>query len=494
MRVAGNLPRHLLLSGILGISTLACSQSNTAGPAADGTPNSAGSTGGSTSSRGGSIATPGTGGAALGGTTTSGGTSTAQGGQGSGGTPATGTTAASTGGSGTTGFGGNSATGGGDGRTGSTGGLAAGGAGSGGRAAGGGEVGGTTSTGGASKSGGNGGGTSKGGTNGNAGSMSAGGTASSAGGSSSSEVTIVPDPSWTCGMPEGIPSPTGGTLVFRATLQLGATHDLGNSQFGHRRILDVKGGTLKGDRVEATLMNLGLDLELTLSNGSIELEQINILKASDGTLIYMRNCGVAAAGDKVVRVVADFEVATSKSLAWLNTGKYVGTRVVDAAASTLQLDVYDVSKVTASATKVQLKDPAGVPNVSWDCVAGSGSQGATVFTENVTLGSSVSVGASKRGNRNIIPITGGTTTGKVEGSILAGGGDYQLSGLDARYTLAPKDGEFILVRNCGAMSSLFPVFEARADGPYAFLNENKYISSAPGSGSGGVSITFYERK
>jgi len=339
-----------------------------------------------------------------------------------------------------------------------------------------------------------GGGTASGGVSSTGGSTSPGGASGIGGGAGAADATIVPDPSWTCGMPEGIPAPTSGKLVFSATLQLGATHDVGNTQFGHRRILDVKGGTLKGDRVEATFMNLGLDLELTLSNGAIELEQINILKATDGTLIYMRNCGVAAAGDKAVRVVADFEVATSKSLAWLNTGKYVGTRVVDAAAGTLQLDVYDVSSVTAAATKVQLKDPAGVPNVSWDCVAGSGGPGATVFTENVTLGSSVTVGASKRGNRNIIPITGGTTTGKVVGAILAGGGDYQLSGLDARYTLAPKDGEFILVRNCGPSNALFPVFEARADGPYAYLNENKYISSGPGAGSGGVSITFYERK
>jgi hypothetical protein len=320
-----------------------------------------------------------------------------------------------------------------------------------------------------------------------------GGAAGIGGGSTASNATIVPDPSWTCGMSAGIPAPELGTLLFRATLQLGETHDVGNTQFGHRRILDVKGGTLTGDRVQATFMNLGLDLELTLSNGAIELEQINILKASDGTLIYMRNCGVAPAGDTTVRVVADFEVATSKSLAWLNNGKYVGTRKVDAAARTLQLDVYDVSSVTTAEPKIQLKDPSGVPNVSWDCPAGSGSQGATVFTESVTLGASISIGTTKRGNRNIIPITGGTTTGKVAGSILPGGGDYQLGGLDARYTLAPTGGEFILVRNCGS-GTLYPVFEARADGPYAYLNENKYISSAPGVSGGGVSITFYERK
>jgi hypothetical protein len=96
-----------------------------------------------------------------------------------------------------------------------------------------------------------------------------------------------------------------------------------------------------------------------------------------------------------------------------------------------------------------------------------------VFTENVSLGSSISIGASKRGSRNIIPITGGTTSGRVKGKILSGGADYQLSGLDARYTLAPSDTDFIIVRNCGS-NGLVPVFETRVNGKYAFLNETKY--------------------
>src|SRR5690606_12080546 len=134
----------------------------------------------------------------------------------------------------------------------------------------------------------------------------------------------------------------------------------------------------------------------------------------------------------------------------------------------------------------------GVLHQTWECVKLTGSQGATVFTEVVTLGASVNIGASKRGNRNIIPITGGTTSGRVVGKILDGGADYQLSGLDARYTLAPNDGEYIVVRNCGS-GGLVPVFEARLDGPYAFLNENKYLSSGPTVSGSSVSSTFYEK-
>ena len=341
------------------------------------------------------------------------------------------------------------------------------------------------------------GGSTSGGATGNGGGSAGGVAGTGTVGGGSGEATIVPDPSWTCGMPDGIPAPSSGTLAFSVSLTLSATHNVGNTQYGKRRQLDVSGGTITGDKIKGTVLTGGLDYELTLSTGAVELEEVLIYKTSDNTSIFVRNCGVAAAGDSVVRIVPDIEAPTGGSYAWLNTTKLVGTRTV--AGDKITLDIYDVSKATAGSAKVQLKDPAGVPNTAWDCVTGSGSKGDSVFTENVTLGSTFSVSNAKRGSRNVIPITGGTTTGKVAGKILNGGADYQLAGssgttLDARYTLAPSDGAFIIVRNCGPSSGLVPAFEAAVDGPYKFLNDGKFLSSAPGAGSGGVSITFYERK
>ena len=350
------------------------------------------------------------------------------------------------------------------------------------------------------------GGSSEGGGGSNGTGGANGGAGGSAGGTTSTDATIAPDASWACGMSTGIPVPTRGTLVFSASLQLGTTHDVGATQYGHRRVIDVKGGTFTGSRIQGSFVTGGLDLELTLSNGAMELEEIDVLKTSDGTLIYMRGCGMALAGDSAVRVVPDFEVATSSSFAWLNTGKFAGTRVLDSTGSQIQLDVYDISSVTVSNPTIQFTVPSGVPAQPWNCSTNTGTEGASVFTESVTLGSSLSIGASKNGTRNIIPITGGTFTGSIPttgssvsftGTILNGGGDYQLIGtttkLDARYTLASNDGEFVLVTNCGPMGALVPEFETRAAGPYAALNNNNYLSSNPGSASGGVSITFYVR-
>ena len=183
-----------------------------------------------------------------------------------------------------------------------------------------------------------------------------------------------------------------------------------------------------------------------------------------------------------MRVVPDFEVASTSSLAWLNTGKFAGTRVLNTAESTLELTVYDISKVVTAAPWIRLADPTDVPNQTWECSTATGSKGATVFTASLDIGASLLVGASKHGTRQIIPITGGTTSGRVAGAVIPGE-DFQLIGpppkYDARYTLSTNDGELIFLRNCGPTGALVPTFEARADGPYAFLNANTFLELQP---------------
>jgi hypothetical protein len=106
------------------------------------------------------------------------------------------------------------------------------------------------------------------------------------------------------------------------------------------------------------------------------------------------------------------------------------------------------------------------------------------------------VGPAKKGTRNIIPITGGTLSGKIAGKVLAGGADYQNlanpATIDARYLWQTSDGEVIIVRNGGSFGLLAPSFEVRVDSKYAWLNKGLYLSSNPGPGSGGVGLTFYE--
>ena len=197
----------------------------------------------------------------------------------------------------------------------------------------------------------------------------------------------------------------------------------------------------------------------------------------------------------------DFEAPNVGEHAWLNSGKFVARREVNAAAKTMRLRVYDVANVTAGSGNdgtLTIAKPANVPAQPWSyrMKESSEQQGEILITENVTLAASQRVGASKRGDRNIIPITGGTVKGRISGKVLMGGADYQIltppATIDAHYLWQMDDGEIVIVRNGGGFGALVPTFEARVDGPYAYLNKGSYLSSNPGRGEGGVALTFYE--
>src|SRR5690606_19614241 len=139
-------------------------------------------------------------------------------------------------------------------------------------------------------------------------------------------------------------------------------------------------------------------------NGTVEIEQILVLQATDGSYLYVRNAGTGpAAGD--VRIVLDFEAPSASEHAWLNSGTYVARRELNASASTLSLRVYAFSDVPVDvANAIEITKPADVPAQPWDYRRRSPSeqQGEMLIVENVTLGPSQSVGESKRGRRNII--------------------------------------------------------------------------------------------
>ena len=325
-------------------------------------------------------------------------------------------------------------------------------------------------------------------------------TGQNAQGNSSAKV-LVPHESWNCGMPDGIPAPEIGSLIFEIAMKFDKVLDVGRTPFGDRKVVVAREGTLSGPKLTGTVMPGALDFELKLSNGAIEIEQILVLKTDDGKYIYVRNAGTGPDSNDV-RVVMDFEAPNAAPSAWLNSGKYVARRSVNVAGNTLTIRVYDVSNVslpTGSANITRISKPAGTPSQPWDYrkPTPSEKQGDVLITETVTLSPSQSVGMSKRGNRNIIPITGGELSGRIPGKVLFGGADYQnLSAppaIDARYLWQANNGDIIIVRNTGS-GTLIPTFEVRVDSPYAFLNNGLFRSSPPGMRPGGVGITMYESK
>ena len=132
-----------------------------------------------------------------------------------------------------------------------------------------------------------------------------------------------------------------------------------------------------------------------------------------------------------------------------------------------------------------------------------------VFEEVVTLGASIHPGATPYGERNIVPITGGTFSGpNLHGKVLPGGWDWQLTtatgchSLDANYMIETNDGAIINVVNKGSFCNAAghraniyttPSFEAPL-GPYQWMNGGAYIGTLEGTtvhGVPAVHIRFY---
>lgn len=317
--------------------------------------------------------------------------------------------------------------------------------------------------------------------------------------------TLLPATTWNCGMADGIPVPESGTLLLEAEIKLDNVYDVGKTPYGQRTVAVTQAGKMSGSRIQATVLPGGLDFELGLANGVQEVEQILVLQTSDNRYAIMRNVGTGIEGDDV-RVVYDFEAPQGGEFAWLNSGKYVGRRTIDAANRTMKLSIYDVSNVAAASDAAHLarvEKPAGVPPQPWDYrKPGPGEErGETILVESVTLGRAQAVQNGKHGSRNVIPITGGTLEGMVSGKVLFGGADYQSPttgpAIDARYMWQSTEGDVIIVRNAGPFNGLIPTFETRVDGKYAWLNSGKYLSSPPGGGGGkggGLSIAMYKVK
>src|SRR6185436_5641539 len=123
---------------------------------------------------------------------------------------------------------------------------------------------------------------------------------------------LIPHESWTCGMADGIPNPESGMLVFEAEMKFERVLDVGKTQYGNRQVVVVQEGAVSGTKLSATVMPGALDFELKLSNGTIEVEQVMVLKTSDGKYVYARNAGTGADSNDV-RVVMDLEAPNDGS-------------------------------------------------------------------------------------------------------------------------------------------------------------------------------------
>ncbi len=129
-----------------------------------------------------------------------------------------------------------------------------------------------------------------------------------------------------------------------------------------------------------------------------------------------------------------------------------------------------------------------------------------VFDIRAEISEAINGGQNPHGVRVTIPITGGEVTGRINGTIIPGGADYQLvnpehqrSELKAIYTIMTNDSVAIQVCNEGINrfspdDSYFmtsPKFECDINSPYNWLNNRIFVCRPVGFEQSAITLRVW---
>jgi hypothetical protein len=143
--------------------------------------------------------------------------------------------------------------------------------------------------------------------------------------------------------------------IFRVHCKVADILDLGPAPFGHRRVVNLLGGTVTGAKLNGRVLPGGTDMQILASDGALDLHARYTLESDAGALIQVDSKGVRHGPPDVLarlgrgedvepslyyfRTVMRFETA-HPSIDWLNRILALarGTRERNA----VRLDVYEV--------------------------------------------------------------------------------------------------------------------------------------------------------
>ena len=97
------------------------------------------------------------------------------------------------------------------------------------------------------------------------------------------------------------PDAPGLTLVFTATITVGAPLEKGRIDGKRTRFIPITGGSVSGARLNGTVLNGGGDWQAIHDDGLTEVMARYTLQASDGTVIGIVNPGVRVASPDIIK-------------------------------------------------------------------------------------------------------------------------------------------------------------------------------------------------
>lgn len=97
--------------------------------------------------------------------------------------------------------------------------------------------------------------------------------------------------------------------VCDLTVDLSVPREMGRGRGGLRRIIPIVGGTVKGPRLNGTILNIGADWQTVFADGMAQLDTRYSFETGDGAIIEIVNFGHRhGSADVVARVAAGRKV------------------------------------------------------------------------------------------------------------------------------------------------------------------------------------------
>lgn len=134
-------------------------------------------------------------------------------------------------------------------------------------------------------------------------------------------------------LPDGVRVPKLD-FIYECEATLLPAVEMGKTLEGQRRIIPITGGTVRGPKINAALLNGGWDWNLSRSDGAGSVEAAYYMKTDDGVLIRIVNKGVSNGGPPAppspngegffMFTHPEFEAPAGK-YDWMNRGMFVGT-------------------------------------------------------------------------------------------------------------------------------------------------------------------------
>ena len=144
-------------------------------------------------------------------------------------------------------------------------------------------------------------------------------------------------------------------FAFMVKVDVGPVQDLGITSAGHRRVIDILGGTVSGPRLAGTILPGGADWQVVRPDGAIDVEARYTIRAESGAQVYVRNWGVRVASAEVLAALGRGETVAPDSyyfrtsprfessdpaLRWLEQAVFVG--VATRAAAGVAIGFHEV--------------------------------------------------------------------------------------------------------------------------------------------------------